>query len=112
MITSACTVLIVLFEAYFFLRACAKALAAADFDAALVLLSLSVLLAAVAAFFEVCFAGAFRCPRALPADDLDLLPVDFDVKVLDAALPAFFPVIFVFFAMSFSLLGRGFSRIF
>ena len=62
----------------------ANALAAADFDAALVRPSVSVLDAAVAAFALVCFFGASVCDNALPAADLDALLVDPDESVCDA----------------------------
>jgi len=59
---------------YFFF-ACVRADPAADFDAALVLLSLSTADAAVAAFREATFGGV-TWDSELPAAFLDALPVE------------------------------------
>ena len=48
--------------------------------------------AALAAFFDVTFLGAFVCDKALPAADFELFPVEDFFKVFDALLAAFFPV--------------------
>jgi len=81
---------------FFLLGFCASALPAADFDVLLVLPSLRVFEAAVAAFLDVCFFGDLVCDKALPAAALDFLPVDLLVKVFDALLAAFSPVTFLF----------------
>lgn len=83
-----------LLGAYFFDGRCASALAAADFDAALVRPSPSTLDAAVAAFAEVVFFGAPVCERALPPAFLDAEPVDPLLSVFDAADAALLPVVF------------------
>lgn len=79
---------------YFFLPlACANALAAADFDVALVLPSVSTLEAAVAAAEDVCFLGELVWERALAAAVRDLAPVDGFCSVFDAAVAALEPVV-------------------
>ena len=97
-------------EAYlpFFLDGvCDNALPAADLDALPVRTSRRVFEAADAAFFLVCFAGAFVCDKALPAADFDAFPVDPDESVFDAFLATGLLVTLEFFlAMSF-FLSRG-----
>lgn len=66
----------------------ARALPAADFDVLLVRLSRKTFDAALAAFEEVTFFGAFVCDNALPADVLDLAPVLLFRIVFDALLAA------------------------
>jgi hypothetical protein len=90
---------------YFFLDfpACDSALAAADFEAALVRPSLITLDAALAAFGEVIFAGALVCESALPAVR-DFAPVDLLVSVFDAFDAALPPVVFPL-AMAISQIG-------
>ncbi|MCX6177778.1 MAG: hypothetical protein NT163_00085 [Chlorobiales bacterium] len=73
---------------------CESALPAADFDALLVLPSLSTFEAAVAAFALVCFFGDLVCDNALAAAALELVPVDLLVRVFDALVAAFDPVTF------------------
>lgn len=74
----------------------AKALPAADFEAALVRLSCSTFEAALAAGAEVVFFGAFTCASALPAADFDFAPVCGERRVFDAFLAAARPVVFGF----------------
>ncbi len=71
---------------------CDSALPAADFEALLVLPSLSVFDAAVAARAEVVFLGALVCASALAAAVFDALPVDLLVNVFDAFDAALDPV--------------------
>jgi hypothetical protein len=89
---------------YYFLPVffCANALPAADFDALLVLASLRVFEAAVAALEDVCFAGAFVWDNALAAAVLDFVAVALLVKVFEALLAAFLPVTLLF--ITFALL--------
>jgi hypothetical protein len=58
--------------------------------------SLSTFDAALAAFGEVCFLGAFVWDKALPAADFEAFPVDLLVNVFDAFFAAFGLVIFLF----------------
>jgi hypothetical protein len=82
---------------------CAKALAAADFDAAEERPSLSTFEATEAAATEVVLPCALTCDRALPAAVLEFTPVDGEFSVLDALLAAFDPVfLLVAFAIIFS----------
>jgi len=85
-----------LYYFFFLLGFCANALPAADFDALLVLPSLRVFEAEVAAFADVCFLGALVCESALPAAAFDFVAVDLLVKVLDELVAAFLPVTFLF----------------
>jgi hypothetical protein len=78
----------------FFFPACANALAAADFEAALVRPSRSTEDAAVAAFEDVVFAGAPVWERALAAAVLEREPVDALLRVCEALVAAFVPVVF------------------
>jgi hypothetical protein len=73
---------------------CERALPAADFDAALVRPSRSVLDAALPALAEVDFPGALTWDSALPAAVFDAAPVDLLPKVFEAWDAALFPVVF------------------
>jgi hypothetical protein len=75
-----------------FLRAWAKALPAADFDAAEVRPSLSTLEAAVAARADVVSFLAFDWVKALPAAAFDAFPVEEELSALAAAFAALGPV--------------------
>jgi hypothetical protein len=75
---------------------CANALPAALFESLLVLPSLKVFDAAVAAFDDVTFAGALVCDSALPAAVFDFEAVLELVNVFDALEAALEPVTFDF----------------
>jgi hypothetical protein len=75
---------------------CESALAAADFDAALVRPSLSTFDAALAALAEVVFFGAPAWESALPAAFFEVAPVDLLMSVFDAADADLLPVVFDF----------------
>ena len=76
---------------------CARVLPAADLEALLVLLSLKTADAALAAFLDVTFWGAFVCERALPAAVFDFFPVDLLLSVPEAFFAALGLVTFDFF---------------
>lgn len=79
---------------FFFEGRCESALAAADFDAALVRPSPSTFDAALPALAEVLFFDAPVCESALPAAFLEAAPVDPLRSVFDAADAALLPVVF------------------
>lgn len=68
--------------------------------------SLNVFDAAVAAFGDVCFFGAFVWDKALPAADFEAFPVDLLVRVFEA-LPAVFGLVTFLFATFFSSESRS-----
>ena len=74
---------------YFFLLACANALAAAVFDAVLLRPSRNTCEAALAALEEVVSRGALLWVKALPAAVLAALPDEGLSNTLAAALAAF-----------------------